>query len=174
LLVLLRPGLRASSPAGLSPAPPALGSEFSPARRSCFRRQDARPDNRPGATSPLPDEARCGEVAFAARGAGRGSRSTGELLSRPLEGAKPARRGLHLLSPLFGSDTAPAPVTSLRLLVIRRARSSPSRCAKRHSRMLGQARLSSSQQRRPRPKWTVALGAPTWNRIGTQAARARK
>jgi hypothetical protein len=48
---------------------------------------------------------------------GRGNRSTGERLSRPLEGAKPARRGLHLLSPLFGSGTAPAPVTSLRLLV---------------------------------------------------------
>ena len=59
------------------------------------------------------------------RGTGRGNRSTGERLSRPLEGAKPARRGLHLLSPLFGSDTAPAPVTSLRLLVIRRARSGP-------------------------------------------------
>ena len=28
----------------------------------------------------------------------------------PLEGANPARRGLHLLSPLFGSDTEPAPV----------------------------------------------------------------
>ncbi len=62
-------------------------------------------------------------------GAGRGNRSTGERLSRPLEGAKPARRGLHLLSPLFGSDTATAPVASLRLLVIRRVRSSPSRCA---------------------------------------------
>ena len=28
----------------------------------------------------------------------------------PIEGAEPARRGLHLLSPLFGSDTEPAPV----------------------------------------------------------------
>src|SRR5439155_7343275 len=63
------------------------------------------------------------------RETGRGNRSTGERLSRPLEGPTPARRGLHLLSPLFGSDTAPAPVASLRLLVIRRARSSPSRCA---------------------------------------------
>ena len=44
-------------------------------------------------------------------------------LSRPLEGAKPARRGSHLLSPLFGADTAPAPGPSLRPLVIRGARS---------------------------------------------------
>jgi hypothetical protein len=34
------------------------------------------------------------------RGTGRGNRSTGERLSRPLEGAKPARRGLHLLPAL--------------------------------------------------------------------------
>ena len=36
---------------------------------------------------------RCGEVAFAARNRAR-EPVTGERLSRPLEGAKPARRGL--------------------------------------------------------------------------------
>ncbi len=71
-------------------------------------------------------DARCGEVAFAARSRAR-EPVNWRALSRPLEGAKPARRGLHLLSPLFGSDTAPAPMTSLRLLVIRRARSSTPR-----------------------------------------------
>jgi hypothetical protein len=58
-------------------------------------------------------------VCSAERGAGTGQLESG--CRRPLEGAKPARRGLHLLSPLFGSDTAPAPVTSLRLLVIQRS-----------------------------------------------------
>jgi hypothetical protein len=72
------------------------------------------------------------------RGAGRGNRSTGERLSRPLEGAKPARRGLHLLSPLFGSDTAPAPVTSLRLLESKSTQQPFTVHVKCHSRALGQ------------------------------------
>jgi hypothetical protein len=67
------------------------------------------------------------EVALAARNRAREPVKWRAAVAA-LEGAKPARRGLHLLSPLFGSDTAPAPVTSLRLLVIRRARCSPSRC----------------------------------------------
>jgi hypothetical protein len=68
-----------------------------------------------------------GGVCSTEPGAGTGQLESG--CRGPLEGAKPARRGLHLLSPLFGSDTAPAPVASLRLIVIRRARDSPSRCA---------------------------------------------
>jgi hypothetical protein len=66
-------------------------------------------------------------VCNAEPGAGTGQLESG--CRRRLDGAKPARRGLHLLSPLFGSDTAPAPVTSLRLLVIPRSTQQSFRCA---------------------------------------------
>jgi len=78
-----------------------------------FRRQDARPNDRPDALSPLRYEARCRVVA-SHRGTGRGNPSTGERLSQARRWSQACAAGLHLLSPLFGSNTAPATVASLR------------------------------------------------------------
>jgi hypothetical protein len=85
------------------------------------------------------DEGRCCEVAFAARNRAREPVNWRAAVAAPRK--EPSLRGgACISSPLFGSDTAPAPGASLRPLVIRRARSGAFTVrVKCHSCALGQA-----------------------------------
>ena len=81
---------------------------------------------------------------------GRGSRSIGERLSRPPEGAKPARRGLHLLPTLRLQTRHPRPWR----FYVARSRDLPgTHCQPRRCRT---ARTVEGHQRRP----PCAVGVP--------------